>query len=197
MYYPWYCLIVTTWPQGCKRTSLGLSRQTVHLVPVLSPCPARAALSSCLSWALSSWALPAVSQAKTTSRAEMSITNNSSNLLKTPGLWLDLTVLAAALLAPLESAISICQQSLFLFPEQIFHIQLLPLPPTKKAIRPSQSVSVKQVLRSRQHESLWYVFTCTPGKSYSIFIYYTVLYSRTSECILRILILLKQNETIS
>ena len=87
------------------RTSLGWSRQTVHLVPVLSPCPARASLSSCLSWALSSWAFPAVSQAKTTRRADISITNNSSNLLKTPGPWLDLTVLAAAAPAPLESPI--------------------------------------------------------------------------------------------
>ena len=72
---------------------------------ILSPWTARAALSSCLSWALSSWAFPAVSQAKTTRRAEINITNNSSNLLKTPGLWLDLTVLAAAAPAPPESPI--------------------------------------------------------------------------------------------
>ena len=98
-------MLVTTCPQGCKSISLGLSRQTVHLVPVLSPWTARAALSSCLSWALSSWAFPAVSQAKTTRRAEINITNNSSNLLKTPGLWLDLTVLAAAAPAPPESPI--------------------------------------------------------------------------------------------
>ena len=80
--------------------SLGLSRQTVHLVPVLSPCPALAILSSCLSWALSSCAFPAVSQAKATRMADINITINSSNLLKTPGPWLELTVLVAPLESP-------------------------------------------------------------------------------------------------
>ena len=170
MYYE--VRLVTTWPQGCMRTSLGLSRQTVHLVPVLSTCPARAVLSSCLSWAFSCWAFPAVSQAKTTRRAEINIINNSSNLLKTPGPWLELTVLVAAVPAPLESPIfnwgathrpeGLSLHSIAPWwdnrqetnhhwdPEEIFHISAAP---SSQAACLGQSLSVKQVERDRRHES--------------------------------------------